>query len=147
MIRSTPSSEAAHLDHKNRATLSLKSSNCPKEQIRSTLSNKSSASILLTAPDKSDSVVQNLSGASIWRTPSAKFTLADLARAFPLQWSHYVLLISRSRSPEARDFYRTEALRGGWSVRQLARQIDSPYASFEGANVLLEALNTEQQLV
>jgi predicted nuclease of restriction endonuclease-like (RecB) superfamily len=30
-----------------------------------------------------------------------------------------------ARSPEARDFYHTEALRGGWSVRQLDRQINS----------------------
>jgi predicted nuclease of restriction endonuclease-like (RecB) superfamily len=53
--------------------------------------------------------------------------LADLARAFPLPWSHYVLLISRSRSPEAFAFYQTEALRGGWSVRQLQRQMDSQF--------------------
>lgn len=55
------------------------------------------------------------------------FALADLARAFPLPWSHYVLLISRARSPEAFAFYHTEALRGGWSVRQLQRQIDSQF--------------------
>jgi predicted nuclease of restriction endonuclease-like (RecB) superfamily len=55
---------------------------------------------------------------------SRKLTLADIARAFPLPWSHYVLLMS-ARSPEARDFYHTEALRGGWSVRQLDRQINS----------------------
>ena len=36
-----------------------------------------------------------------------------------------VLLVSRSRSPAALEFYHAEALRGGWSVRQLARQIDS----------------------
>jgi predicted nuclease of restriction endonuclease-like (RecB) superfamily len=125
--RSAPYDEAARLDHKNQATASLKSSANPTAQIRSTLSNKSSASVLRTAPDKSDSVVQNLFGASIWRTPSAKFTLSELARAFPLPWSHYVLLINRSRSPEAIDFYHTEALRGGWSVRQLARQIDSQF--------------------
>jgi predicted nuclease of restriction endonuclease-like (RecB) superfamily len=51
--------------------------------------------------------------------------LSDLARAFPLPWSHYVLLIGRARSPEAFAFYHTEALRGGWSVRQLDRQIAS----------------------
>jgi predicted nuclease of restriction endonuclease-like (RecB) superfamily len=50
-----------------------------------------------------------------------------LAEAFPLSWSHYVLLISRSRSDEARQFYHAEALRGGWSVRQLQRQIDSQF--------------------
>ncbi len=55
---------------------------------------------------------------------SRKLTLADVARAFQLPWSHYVLLTS-ARSPEARDFYHTEALRGGWSVRQLDRQINS----------------------
>jgi predicted nuclease of restriction endonuclease-like (RecB) superfamily len=54
-------------------------------------------------------------------------SLADLAQAFPLPWSHYVLLISRCRSREAFAFYHTEALRGGWSVRQLQRQIDSQF--------------------
>ena len=59
--------------------------------------------------------------------PSAPFNLARLARAFPLPWSHYVLLINRSRSPEALAFYHAESLRGGWSVRQLARQMDSQF--------------------
>jgi hypothetical protein len=45
----------------------------------------------------------------------------ELARAFPLPWSDDVLLVRRSRSPEALMFYHTEALRGGWSVRQLQR--------------------------
>jgi hypothetical protein len=51
----------------------------------------------------------------------------ELAAAFPLSWSHYVLLLRRSRSEEARVFYETEAMRGGWSVRQLARQINSQF--------------------
>lgn len=54
-------------------------------------------------------------------------SLGELARAFPLPWSHYVLLIGRSRSPEAFAFYHTEALRGGWSARQLQRQMDSQF--------------------
>ena len=33
----------------------------------------------------------------------------------------------RSRSDEVRAFYEAEALRGGWSVRQLARQINSQF--------------------
>jgi DUF1016 N-terminal domain len=45
---------------------------------------------------------------------------------FPLSWSHYVLLL-RAQSPEARDFYHSEALRGGWTVRQLQRQLDSQF--------------------
>jgi predicted nuclease of restriction endonuclease-like (RecB) superfamily len=59
------------------------------------------------------------------QTLSAKLTLSDLAQAFPLPWSHYVLLVSRAKSPEALEFYHAEALRGGWSVRQLDRQISS----------------------
>jgi predicted nuclease of restriction endonuclease-like (RecB) superfamily len=67
-----------------------------------------------------------------FQTPSEKlpvlpFSLADVARAFPLPWSHYVLLARRSRSREAFGFYHTEALRGGWSVRQLQRQMDSQF--------------------
>lgn len=46
--------------------------------------------------------------------------------AFPLPWSHYVRLLS-VRSPEARRFYEAEALRGGWSIRQLDRQIGSQF--------------------
>jgi len=47
-----------------------------------------------------------------------------LSQRFPLPWSHYVRLLS-ARSDEARAFYESEALRGGWSVRQLDRQINS----------------------
>ena len=53
-----------------------------------------------------------------------KFSPTDLAVAFPLPWSTYVRLLSL-KSDEARHFYETEALRGGWSVRQLDRQINS----------------------
>ena len=41
---------------------------------------------------------------------------------FPLPWSHYVRLMT-VKQEAARSFYETEALRGGWSVRQLDRQI------------------------
>lgn len=43
---------------------------------------------------------------------------------FPLPWSHYVKLLG-VKSNEARAFYEAEALRGGWTVRQLDRQINS----------------------
>jgi len=49
-----------------------------------------------------------------------------LLDAFPLPWSHYVRLLS-VRNPEARRFYEAEALRGGWSIRQLDRQIGSQF--------------------
>jgi predicted nuclease of restriction endonuclease-like (RecB) superfamily len=45
-------------------------------------------------------------------------------RKFPLPWSHYVRLL-KVDGEDARNFYEAEALRGGWSVRQLDRQIGS----------------------
>ena len=49
-----------------------------------------------------------------------------LSIPFPLPWSHYVRLISLE-NPHAREFYETEALRGGWTVKQLERQINSSF--------------------
>ena len=43
-----------------------------------------------------------------------------------LSWSQYVLLVT-VKSKEARDFYESEAIRGGWSVRQLDRQISTQF--------------------
>lgn len=79
----------------------------------------------------------------IRQTPSAKFAhepqpsvveksqmpSAELPRAqpaLPLPWSHYVRLLS-VKNTEARAFYEQEALRGGWSIRQLNRQIGSQF--------------------
>ena len=59
-------------------------------------------------------------------TESRIFTLNELALAFPLPWSSYVRLLSL-KNDHAREFYETEALRGGWSVRQLERQINSQF--------------------
>jgi predicted nuclease of restriction endonuclease-like (RecB) superfamily len=67
------------------------------------------------------------SGRAIPQTASEKSGLAALASRFPLPWSQYVLLVRRSRSGEARAFYETEALRGGWTVRQLQRQMDTQF--------------------
>jgi len=53
-------------------------------------------------------------------------SLPTLANQFPLTWSAYVRLLS-VKSLEARSFYETEALRLGWSVRQLDRQIGSQF--------------------
>ena len=62
----------------------------------------------------------------ILHTPSAESSLADIASRFPLPWSAYVRLLS-VKNPRAREFYEAEALRGGWSVRQLDRQINSQF--------------------
>ena len=52
--------------------------------------------------------------------------LSPVARALPLPWTHYVRLL-RVRNSHAREFYAREALAGGWSVRQLDRQINSQF--------------------
>ncbi len=51
---------------------------------------------------------------------------AAVATRFPLPWSAYVRLLS-VKDPDARSFYESEALRSGWSVRQLDRQIGSQF--------------------
>lgn len=57
-------------------------------------------------------------------TNNLKFN--QLSAAFPLPWSAYVCLLS-VKTPTARAFYETEALRCGWSVRQLSRQMNSQF--------------------
>jgi len=52
--------------------------------------------------------------------------LGQIARFLPLPWTHYVRLL-RVRSALAREFYTREALAGGWSVRQLDRQINAQF--------------------
>ena len=67
---------------------------------------------------------QTPSGTS--ETASLEVGFDDLLAAFPLPWSAYVRLLS-VRNESAREFYEAEALRGGWSVRQLDRQINSQF--------------------
>ena len=62
----------------------------------------------------------------ISETAPRKFRLHDLAEVFPLPWSSYMRLVAL-KDNYAREFYETEALRGGWSVRQLDRQIGSQF--------------------
>jgi DUF1016 N-terminal domain len=60
-------------------------------------------------------ICQTLSG--ILQARSWELSLADIAGYFPLPWSAYVRLFG-VKNEQARRFYETEALRGGWSVRQ-----------------------------
>ena len=90
---------------------------CPPEKIHQTLSGKRAPS-----PRR-----------QIHQTPSGKYGAAvvevgfdDLLAALPLPWSAYMRLLS-VRSGSAREFYETEALRGGWSVRQPDRPIGSQF--------------------
>ena len=66
------------------------------------------------------------SGAPIRQTPSATSGLPAIGCAFPLSWSQYVRLMSVD-DLRARAFYEAEAIRGGWSVRQLDRQISTQF--------------------
>ena len=63
------------------------------------------------------------SAARRWRCALAPF---QPSLRFPLPWTHYVRLL-RVRNAHARAFYGREALAGGWSVRQLDRQINSQF--------------------
>jgi len=89
----------------------------PPDRILPTLSGKS-------APPHRQRILPTASGES--ETPSVEVGFDDLLTAFPLPWSAYVRLLS-VRDEHAREFYETEALRGGWSVRQLDRQIGSQF--------------------
>lgn len=80
-----------------------------------------------------DQILQTLSGElRKLPTPSGetkrapKLSLQELSQAFTLPWSAYVRLLS-VKDGYARQFYEVEALRGGWSVRQLDRQIGSQF--------------------
>ena len=63
-------------------------------------------------------------GWPISQTLSAKSDGLAFPVMFPLPWSHYVKLLA-VKKPEARKFYEIEALRNGWTVRQLDRQIST----------------------
>ncbi|MDY6831928.1 MAG: PDDEXK nuclease domain-containing protein [Thermodesulfobacteriota bacterium] len=85
----------------------------------------------LALPDSADSrgleIFQTLSGISAeTKTKSFEPGLKGLAECFPLPWSAYVRLLG-VKNENARRFYEAEALRGGWSVRQLDRQINSQF--------------------
>ena len=55
-----------------------------------------------------------------------RFTMKELADALPLPWTHYARLL-RVRNEHARKFYEIESLRGGWTTRQLERQISTQF--------------------
>ena len=94
----------------------------PEEQIRQALS------------AESQSVSPTASSTEIWQTVSAKSegssssaSVKQIARYFPLSWSHYVRLMALS-SEEARRFYETEALR----LRASAVVDGDAFGKFEG---------------
>ncbi|MBN8765796.1 MAG: DUF1016 family protein [Thiobacillus sp.] len=93
----------------------------PADQILQRSSAKSPAPQILQIPSAKSSASQTLQTTS-GQSPD----LSALAQAFPLSWSAYVRLLS-VKNPQARAFYETEALRGGWTIAQLNRQIGSQF--------------------
>jgi predicted nuclease of restriction endonuclease-like (RecB) superfamily len=81
------------------------------------------ADILQTASEESSSTGDG----RILQTASRESDLlASVSAKLPLPWSHYVKLLSL-KNELARRFYEAEALRGGWTVRQLDRQIQTQF--------------------
>ena len=64
---------------------------------------------------------------------------ARIADLFPLSWSHYVRLMTVPNF-KARRFYEDEAITGGWSVRQLDRQIATQFYERLGSSNRKEGL-------
>ena len=90
----------------------------------------------------SDRIRQALSGKS--DATFLELRLGELLAAFPLPWSAYVRLLS-VKNTSAREFYGGEALRGGWSVRQLDRQINSQFYERTALSKNKAAMLTEGQ--
>ena len=104
----------------------------PSDQIQQTLSGESDQ-----FPQQA--ICQTVSGKS--DTTSTEVRLGQLLEAFPLPWSAYVRLLTL-KNAHAREFYETEALRGGWSVRQLSRQINTQFYERTALSKNKAALNT-----
>ena len=99
----------------------------PQGRICQTVSGKSAGSEICQTPPSISQTGTDKKPQLRAESALTRHELAVIAQSFPLPWSHYVLLTGRSRSPEAFAFYHTEALRGGWSVRQLQRQMDTQF--------------------
>ena len=124
--------------------------------ITQTLSGQSGTAGIPQTPSGQSEKVQTLSAQS--SNLSERNNLSQISQRFPLPWSHYVRLMKVDNT-EARSFYETEALRGGWSVRQLDRQVSSLFyertaLSTNKAKMLTEAtsakpgevMSSEQQI-
>jgi predicted nuclease of restriction endonuclease-like (RecB) superfamily len=102
----------------------------PPERIYATLSRKLPDEIQIVKYATPSRISQTQStdkrDESILQPMTAESALSSIAASFPLPWSAYVRLLS-VKNENARRFYEAEALRGGWAVRQLDRQINSQF--------------------
>jgi len=93
----------------------------PPEKICQTLSGKLPSEKCQTLSGEFKELVRVENGKLLMTSPEI---FEALSLAFPLSWSHYVRLISVDNE-DTRRFYEAEAQRGGWSVRQIDRQIST----------------------
>jgi predicted nuclease of restriction endonuclease-like (RecB) superfamily len=93
----------------------------PPEKICQTLSGKLPSEKCQTLSGEFKELVRVGNGKLLMTSPEI---FEALSLAFPLSWSHYVRLISVDNE-DTRRFYEAEAHRGGWSVRQIDRQIST----------------------
>ena len=98
----------------------------PLEAISETLSRKSGDALPIENSQTVSGELGDSRAPEKSRAARGNLSLPALAQAFPLPWSAYVRLLS-VKDAHARQFYEAEALRGGWSVRQLDRQIGSQF--------------------
>lgn len=98
----------------------------PQSEILSTLSIESHSSRGKLPRETRHGSARKSRDDQILQMVSAESALSKAAARFPLPWSAYVRLLA-VKTQHARRFYETEALRGGWSVRQLGRQIDAQF--------------------
>jgi predicted nuclease of restriction endonuclease-like (RecB) superfamily len=94
--------------------------------IPQTVSAESPKAIPPSSGKKTQAASAQLSIAPVSGTSLRNISITELAQVFVLPWSAYVRLLS-VKDVHARQFYETETLRGGWSVRQLDRQIGSQF--------------------
>ena len=96
-------------------------------EILPTLSGELTDRKLPTVSGKSaDEKGQTVPGELVPQGGSIIAALGPAMSRFRLPWSSYVRLLAL-RNEKARQFYETEALRCGWTVRQLDRQISSQF--------------------
>lgn len=93
----------------------------PADRILQTASGQSAAQAILQMPS-GESLAPARCSTAFGQMPD----ISALSQVFPLPWSAYVRLLG-VKNPQARAFYEAEALRGGWSVRQLDRQVSSQF--------------------
>jgi predicted nuclease of restriction endonuclease-like (RecB) superfamily len=121
MIYATLSRKYDQIEHTQSAESTKPQIVLPPSLQFKTINGQEDSDVFSMRPGKSATLSRK---SKIMQKASLKWSLSQVAVCFPLPWSHYVRLLS-VKKPEARSFYETEAIRGGWSVRQLDRQIST----------------------